>query len=338
VYVAAAEMARRVRAQVLGDYTPARARIDERVLGALGVLEPGTDLRAAYAEFVGGQVAGYYDPDSGEMVVLGDAGEPFDALELATISLELEHALADQALGIPAPAADETGADLADEQLAATAVVEGDAMLTMTVFQLRTLDLEALLSLGLGGDATGSLRALDDAPHFLAAQLLFPYTEGLAFVCSRHTEGGWRAVDLLYDAPPRDTAQILFPERPVPGGQPSTAPSPSPPGDGWRRAHAQSLGAADLLFLFQAPGDDTGAALDDPRGRAAAWGAGSVTLWERGGDTHVDLSLRARTPSDAPALCESMREWARRTDERRDGTRAVECDDRDVRVAIDAGS
>ncbi len=192
-YVTARQMERRVGAQVLHDFTPRTAALDQQLFVALGVAEPGTDLRREYAQFVGGQVAGYYDPASGAMVILGDPHRPLDANALTTVAHELEHALADQNLHLPRDS-EATQAASSDGQLAATALVEGDATVTMTQFQFQETDIASLLSGG-EGDISGQLQQLGDAPHFLADQLLFPYLEGLNFVCALRAGHGWPAVN-----------------------------------------------------------------------------------------------------------------------------------------------
>ena len=52
------------------DYPPARRRADEQVLGLLGLLPPGTDLRKVAESTYGEAVAGYYDPRSGRLRVV----------------------------------------------------------------------------------------------------------------------------------------------------------------------------------------------------------------------------------------------------------------------------
>jgi hypothetical protein len=335
VFVDAAEMARRVRAEIEKEFTPAQAAQDQQLLEALGAVAPGTDLRDEFATFVGGQVAGYYDPQSGDMVILGNADEPLDTLELTTVAHELEHALADQALGIP-NRADTTRAVGTDEQLAATALVEGDATFTMTQFQLATLDLGALGDLLGGSDLDAQAQALQDAPHFIAAQLLFPYTAGLGFTCALRDNGGWDAVDAAYDKPPSTTAQVMFPDRYAHRETAQPVPENASPGDGWRQVRTQSFGAAELQFLFEAPGNDTSQALSDPKDRAGAWAGGTVTQWRRGSTTQVAIALRDRMTGDAPRLCGSMRAWASATDAAApDWTRTVTCEGAFVRVAID---
>lgn len=319
-FVTADEMRARVAQHLRADYPADLVRADQELYEALGVLEPGTDLLATYTEFVGGQVAGYYDPDTGELVVLGDEDEPFDAIELLTIAHELEHALADQALDLPI--ADEVRTDDPDAQLAGLALVEGDATLTMSRFQLAATDPAEAFGLLLGGDLQRQRQALEDAPPFLAAQLVFPYTEGLSFVCALESDGGWEAVDRAYREPPTTTAQVLFPERYTAGeGAVAVDAPPGPAGGGWERVRTTTFGAADLMFLFEDAG------IDDARERAGAWAGGEMTQYRRGEDVAVRIGLaqHARTGG----LCDSVRAWADTVD----GAQ-VRCEGDRVSVAI----
>ncbi|HEX5096627.1 MAG TPA: hypothetical protein VFX21_11460, partial [Acidimicrobiia bacterium] len=274
VFVDSQEMQSRVERQIEADYPADAAQADEELYKALGVIDDDTNLLDEYSKFVGSQVAGYYDPDTGELVVLGDDTEPFDALEMTTIAHELEHALADQKLGFPIEdtpvAADE------DKQMAGLALIEGDATLTMTRFQLSAVDLMSLLgSLG-GAGLDAQTKALEDAPRYFASQLMFPYTEGLGFVCTLEADGGWPAVDDAYENAPTTTAQIMFPDRYTSGEGAVAVPDPQSPGDGWEHVRTTTFGAAELMFLLQ------DAFVNEPRDRAAAWAGGKVSQWRNG--------------------------------------------------------
>jgi hypothetical protein len=315
------------------EYPEAEAAADSRILVALGALPPGSDLKELVGRALAGQVAGFYDPRTGELVV--DAGDDrtlggFDRVVLAH---ELEHALADQALGLPdAVRGDDQPAGREDAALAATAVVEGDATLLMEVYALDHLSFaDALRSIA---PALASMRDLDALPHVVRSSMLFPYEEGLRFVCALYERGGWRAVDRAYRRLPASSAEIMFPERYGSGERPVDPPDPPRPGGGWRRLDVQALGAADLLTLFEAPGGDEKRALDDARARAGAWAGGEVHAWARGAETAIALGLVDRRPGGR--LCDSIKEW--RAAARIEA--AVRCVGRDVRVGIapDAGT
>ncbi|GIU89385.1 MAG: hypothetical protein KatS3mg010_0484 [Acidimicrobiia bacterium] len=192
----------------------------------------------------------------------------------------------------------------------------------MSRFQLAAIDLADAFTSLLGGDLGRQQRALEDAPPFLAAQLEFPYTEGLSFVCALQSAGGWDAVDAAYREPPTTTAQVLFPERYAAGeGAVAVDPPSGPRGDGWRHVRTTTFGAADLLLLFEDAG------LDDPRDRAGAWAGGTVAQYRDGDDVAVRIGLVQH--EDADDLCASMRDWAATVEDA-----AVTCAGDRVSVAI----
>ena len=121
---------------------------------------------------------------------------------------------------------------------------------------------------------------LDSAPHFISRQLRFPYQEGMTFVCSQFLNGGWDAVDELYSNPPVSTVEILFPDRV--GQAPVALPEPAAPAAPWIEARRDTFGAAELMFLFEAPGNDEDRALADPLGAAAVWAGGEYRLYVDG--------------------------------------------------------
>ena len=128
------------------DYPADVADIDGRLLTALGAVAPGTDMLATTLDLLGSQVAGFYDPDTGERVAVDD---DLDAVSQITLAHELDHALADQALGLPDLEDFEGRTDAA---LAAQAVVEGDATLLMQRWAGRHLSLTDQLAAATAGD------------------------------------------------------------------------------------------------------------------------------------------------------------------------------------------
>ena len=307
-YVTSRDMTERVQKEIRREYPEAAARLDSDLLSALGAVDPGTDMRALQADLVGGQVAGYYDPRSGELVVLtDDPSEPLGGYALVALAHELEHALADQQLDLPIDVDEMTGAS--DEQMAATALVEGDASLLMYRFSSGALSLSDQMGMGLDPSALAAQDALAEAPAYLVSQLQFPYLDGLLFACGLESDGGWGAVDGAYADPPTATAQILFPERYASGEGAVDPPDPSSPGGSWEMERSRTFGAADLLWLFQAPGDDTAAALDDPHGRVAGWAGGEAVQWTDDDRAAIGLSF---VQHDREAdLCASITDWYR---------------------------
>lgn len=307
-YVTADEMNARVEKEVLREYPAAEARLDSQLLAALGAVAPGTDMRDLQARLTGGQVAGYYDPRSGELVVLSDdPTKPLTGYAVVAVAHELDHALTDQALELPVDVDKMAGAS--DEQMAATALIEGDATLLMYRFTTDALSAGDQMGMSMDPSATAAHKALSDAPAYLVDQMQFPYSDGLTFACGLQSKGGWRSLDSAYADPPSTTAQVLFPDRYTSHEGAINPPDPSSPGGSWKPARSRTLGAADLYWLFGAPGDERSAALGDPRGLAAGWAGGEVRQWSDGGRSAVGLSLVQH--EGEPELCTSLTQWYR---------------------------
>lgn len=301
-----AEFVARVTELVSEDYTAADADRDRRVLAALGAVERGAELRALVLDLVGEQAAGFYDSDTGQLVVrAADADAPLGPAGQVILAHELQHAAADQEFGLPADRADTPERD--DSARAGLALAEGDATLFMQQFALGALDPMDQLAMATDPSLTEGQERLRTYPEFLQRELLFPYTEGTAFACALHADGGWPAVDAAYEALPTTTAQILWPERYTAGEDAVSVAGRGAPGGSWSAEHTTTFGAAELLWLFSAPGDDAEAALDEPRERAAGWAGGRLELWTDGGHSAVAIAL-AQRPEERD-LCASMSEW-----------------------------
>jgi hypothetical protein len=325
-YLPRARMERRIRRE-LDKYPSAELATETRALVALGAVPRGTNLKALIKRTLPGQVAGFYDPASGELVVGSTAGKGLNAVERLTLAHELEHALADQRLNLPPYLDDEAVPDgREDVELAGLSLIEGDATLLTEAFASEHLSLaDAFRSIG---PALAAEREFERLPDYLQASTIFPYGDGLTFVCSLFERGGWKAVDRAYRTPPTTSAQILFPERYVAREGARNAPDPQPPGRDWRLVEQQAFGAAHLLWLFEAPGGDTDRELSDARERAAAWAGGELRVFSRRGRTVVGLSLLERRGERD--LCASMRAWLDAADLRG----AVRCSGRVIRANL----
>jgi hypothetical protein len=325
-YMPRARFERRIRRE-LDEYPSAELAADARALVALGAVPRGTNLKALIKRTLPGQIAGFYDPASGELVVGSTARKGLDAVERLTLAHELEHALADQTLNLPAYLEDEHVPDRREDvELAALSLIEGDATLLTEAFAIEHLSTtEALRSLG---PALAAERKFKRLPYYLQASTVFPYDDGLTFVCRVFERGGWRAVDRAYRKPPTTSAQIMFPERYFAREGARNAPDPQPPGGGWKLVEEQAFGAANLLWLFEAPGGVRGRGLSDARERAAAWAGGELRVFSRGAATVLGLSLVERRGERD--LCASVRAWFRAAERRG----SIRCSGRVVRANL----
>src|SRR6267143_1361340 len=187
--------------------TPAQMHAAEVTLERLGLAPPDFHYRALMLRVLTEQVAGYYDPKSGEFHLadwIDHAGQR------PIMAHELTHALQDQHFNLRRfehwPKGD------SDAELAAHALIEGDATLAMALYvannPLRVLAF--LKSLG----ATGlPSEELDKAPRALRETLLFPYQDGEKWVSVLYKQGGWDRVSKAFTELPQSTEQILHPEK-----------------------------------------------------------------------------------------------------------------------------
>ena len=303
----------------LEEYTEAIGEVEERLLTTLGAIPAGTDLRSLRSDLLGQQVAGFYDPETGQLVVR-QAGKDLSPTDRVVLAHELDHALTDQALGIPVP--DDLRAGREDADLAGSSLAEGDATLLMQQFSA-SLPLDEQLE---GFDPSAFTEAvqaqadLADLPAYLQSELTFPYEDGLTFACDLYQEGGWAAVDRAYRDPPGTTLEILFPERYREGFAPVDPRDPGLRLKAWRATATVQMGAAPLLWLFQAPGGDPDAASADARASVEAWAGGEVHVWTNGPDTAVAMLLAEQPGRDT--LCADVGEWygASFQDDRETGT------------------
>lgn len=279
--------------EIREEYPADEADLDQRILAGLRAIPNDLDLIQTQTELLGDQVAGYYDDETKELVVRADDPDAeLDAFGLIALAHELEHALVDATVGLPA--LDEYGAD-EDAALAALATVEGSAVALQSQFQMSAMDPMALL-----GELGSNLdQGLDEVPYYIAQSLTFPYIAGPTYICGLYGQGGWDAVNQAIGQPPSTSHQILFP------GQTEAAvdvPDPAGP-DGYERHETRTFGAAPLSWLFGAPAGDESLALADPLAAVEPWRGGEVTLWTSGEDSAIAMVLAGA------GLCEPVAQW-----------------------------
>ncbi len=182
---------------------------NERIYKALGLLPESMDLRATTLEMLEAGVAGFYRPDQKKMYIVARTGA-LTVSDLVTYAHEFTHALQDEHW---TAFADQEGIlDQSDWFLGRQAAYEGDATTVMFQWALANLSAEQLQELLTEGTAPEQQAVIDALPAIMRESLLYPYTTGYAFVQGVQFEGGWEAVDDLYDRLPGSTEQILHPE------------------------------------------------------------------------------------------------------------------------------
>ncbi|MBS2023063.1 MAG: hypothetical protein JST92_11670, partial [Deltaproteobacteria bacterium] len=236
---------------------PAKLAADELALRELGVIGPGDDYRKLLLEVLSEQIAGFYDPSAQTLYVADWI--PAQAQSI-TLAHEIGHALQDQSFPLEAFVAEDKGNT--DLTLARQALVEGDGVAQMILFQMMlngiTADVWAdgsmgdRLAEGMANESKQGSPALMRAPLYLRESLLFPYVTGLRFVSALRKGKAWDAVDAGFRAPPASTEQVMHPEKYFAHEQPVEVKVAAPPSlAAWTRVYDDVMGEAGFLFWFR---------------------------------------------------------------------------------------
>lgn len=194
---------------------PEEIEADELSLKMFGLVPQSFDLKKSTIDLLTEQAAAFYDYDSKKLFLLDDSG--FES-ETTTLAHELSHALADQHFNL-GKFMDETSSN-DDENLAHTAVVEGQASWLMLAYDLKQAGHppmptpEMLKSVVDSSETSMSdYPVLKESPLYIQQSLLFPYTEGTMFFDAVYHKMGKAAFAAVFANAPGDSSQIIHPER-----------------------------------------------------------------------------------------------------------------------------
>ena len=284
------------------EYPPEDRERDTIVLRALGLLEEGQDVVELQLQLLGDQVLGFYDDVDRRMVIVSDAG--LDAEARMTYAHEYTHALQDAAFDFDALEA--AAGDDDDQALAHTALIEGDASVTMLVWAFAHLTSEELLEISGGTqlpDTTG-------IPTWMVRQLEFPYTDGLSWasvLVGNPLEPDYTAIDEAFADPPTSTEQILD----IRKWDPREDPLPvdgldlaAALGDDWEEVDVTPIGQAFLSIMLEFHGVDRTSASEAGDG----WGGDQMVVASGPDDAFaVAWRLAWDTPTDAAEFAAAYR-------------------------------
>ena len=307
-FLSAQELSKRIGSQVLSEYPDEEAQLDSKLLALVGAVPRGTDVKEVYGDAYSEGVAGYYDDESGEVVIRSlNPGQRLSAEDRLFLAHELDHALTDQVIGLPDSADRKPEDD--DRHFASDGLVEGDATLVGFAYAIAALGGSNPQELFGSGEASQDV--IESLPHFLEKAISFPYNDGALFVCHLYQQGGWDAVNRAYSDLPKSTARVLFPS------QHPAEEVPEDPADSgklnapWEFVEKRGFGAADILWLFEAPGAETSRAVSSPNSYAVDWSGGEMTIWKRG--EHVALGISLSQRQGGAELCGGFNTWYART-------------------------
>lgn len=258
---------------------------EEAAYKAFGFIPDSLNLRDFLVKLLTEQIVGYYDP--GPKVLYIVQGAPED-LAGVTVTHELVHALQDQYVNLDSIQR-ATGDN--DRQMAAQAVIEGEATYEQMAIMTGTGNIATLLPGGwdrvreMIRETQGSQPVFASAPEVIQEELLFPYLSGAEFIrrFKTHYPNKLPLTDM-----PVSTTQILH-ESAFFGDTvdvPATVVLPRTAGT---TVDENDLGEFDTrLFLYRHTRDQTLAVnaaegwdgdryrvLKEPSGTAVVW----VTVW-----------------------------------------------------------
>lgn len=297
------------------DTTPEELHASEITLKKLGMIPSDMQLRPFIISLLTEQVAGYYDPKAQQFYLAEwidlDGQKPVMAHELA-------HALQDQHFNLRR--FDKWAKGDADAELAAHALIEGDATLLMQYYIMRNpmRALAFMRSIEAGG--AGSSELIEKAPRSLRESLLFPYQQGMDFVSHLYKQGGWKQISLAYTELPQSTEQILHAEKyfareaPVKLELPDVASSL---GANWKRVDYDINGEWGYYLIL----DEFLKSKAESRTAAAGWGGDRYSVYNEPKSGAVFIAQLSSWDSDRDAQ-EFFDAYAKRTNARYGGLTA----------------
>ncbi|WP_415378673.1 Hvo_1808 family surface protein [Halosimplex sp. TS25] len=252
-------------------------RWNDQVWESLFIVGERSSYSNSSDETLSQSIQGYYSPGKDTIVLVSDSETP--TIDRVTLAHELVHALQDQHFGFGAEG------ETQDQQLANRGVTEGDARYVDAIYRNRCDTRWSCIpepsSDGGGGGSSGS-----DYNRGLFLTIYTPYAAGSQFVDDVRSDGGWDAVDDLYDDRPDSTEQLIHPEL-YPDEEPVNVSVADRSGGEWRRFDrdpvADTVGEASIYAMLVHNG------AVNPENRygyqsapSAGWGGDSVVPYTNG--------------------------------------------------------
>jgi hypothetical protein len=310
------EIERMIVKNLDAETTPDEMHAAEVLLRVFGLAPKDFAYRSFLIKLLTEQVAGYYDPKAQQFYLA-------DWIELEgqkpVMAHELTHALQDQHFNLKRfenwPKGDSDG------ELAAHALIEGDATLAMTLYMAKN-PLVALAFIRSLGAQEAASEQFKQAPRALRESLLFPYEEGSNWATQLYKRGGWEMVSQAFDKLPQSSEQILHAEKYFSYEAPQKLNLPdfkSALGPAWKRLDYDVNGEWGVYLILEEFLNDT----SESKRASAGWGGDRFALYETGKpDEYFVAQLTAwDTPADAREFFDA---YAKRTAKRYSDTKELE--------------
>ncbi len=278
---------------------------DDALYKLLGLMDQEADLESMLTDLYGDQVAGFYDGETGEIVVPARQ-DGLSFLQQGTMLHELVHALTDQHFGFDVLFRAMVDEERLDEASAYQALIEGDATLAevMWVQSLSQQELGRFVAESLEIDSS----SLDAVPQFIRDSLLFPYDTGLGFVQELFAAGDWNAVNNAYSTfpgLPGSSEQVITPadyQRDLP----LVVELPAITINNYNLERTSVWGEEGFrIMIDQVLGESIGAEAAD------GWGGDSYHQWFDGENAAFLLVYRGDTARDLEELRSALLDYAR---------------------------
>jgi hypothetical protein len=289
-----AEIERMIVRNLDADTTPAEMHAAEVLLRVFGLAPNDFAYRAFLIKLLTEQVAGYYDPKAQQFYLA-------DWIELEgqkpVMAHELTHALQDQHFNLKRfenwPKGD------SDAELAAHALIEGDATLAMTLYMAKNPMVALAFIRSLGAQEVSS-EQFKQAPRALQESLLFPYEEGSAWATQLYKRGGWEMVSQAFNKLPQSSEQILHADKYFSYEAPQKVALPefkTALGPTWKKIDYDVNGEWGCYLILEEYLND----IAESKRASAGWGGDRFALYETGkpGEFFVAQLTAWDTPLDA---------------------------------------
>ena len=303
-----ADIERMIIKNLDADTTPAEMHAAEVLLRAFGLAPRDFAYRTFLVKLLTEQVAGYYDPKAQQFYLA-------DWIELdgqkPVMAHELTHALQDQHFNLKRfekwPKGD------SDAELAAHALIEGDATLAMTIYMTKNPLVALAFIKSLGGQEIAS-EQFRRAPRALRESLLFPYEEGSAWATQLYKRGGWEMVSQAFTKLQQSSEQILHADKYFAYEAPQKLSLPefkTMLGPAWKRIDYDVNGEWGCYLVL----DEFLNNQSESKQASAGWGGDRFALYETGKpDEYFIAQITAwDTPTDAREFFDA---YAKRTSKR----------------------